>query len=78
VNEKPSIAELQREMLPLVRHADWIGQAAWEDARDSLVDAAPVLLEIAAAALAWSGARTHAESSAASGVLLNAIAKVRP
>lgn len=47
---RPSIAELQKA-LPLVRHPNWIRPSEWEEARDFLVDAAPVLLEIAAAAL---------------------------
>lgn len=55
-DDRPSIAELQGTMLPLVRHPDWIEQAAWADARDSIVDAAPVLLEIAATGIAWSAA----------------------
>jgi hypothetical protein len=54
-DDKPSIAELQRDI-----EAIRISTTGWEDARYRVVNSAPVTLDIAAAALAYRQARKEA------------------
>lgn len=47
-DDRPSTAQLQRDVARITA-----GESGWTYSRDRLIEAAPVLLEIAAAALAW-------------------------
>lgn len=78
--DKPSIAELMQAHAVAIDNTQ---QASpWMAARDSLIAAAPVLLEIAQAALAWQethGApRGDRRADAAEQALFAALFKVRP
>ena len=80
VDTRPSIAELMQAHAVAIDNTQ---QASpWMAARDSLIAAAPVLLEIAQAALAWQethGApRGDRRADAAEQALLAALFKVRP
>lgn len=68
--DRPSIAELQCV-------AECAKEGCWTDAQDVIVNAAPVLLEITAAALAWAESNSCDPNDEGDLALLHAIAKVR-
>lgn len=75
-DDRPSIAELQATYRVAID--DMADEVPWGNARDRILEATPVLHEIAAAALEWAETNSCNSNDAGDLALLNVIAKVRP